>query len=455
MEEKKHSLLGPSSAHRRIKCAASYNAEKVFFDNSLLPQEESEYAIEGTKAHAVLEEWVNAINDPKLSADSIESIVRIAIMEQFGREDKAANQEHYEYVKEAIDYINYYRNLGYVVFAEQRLSMTYVHPESFGTGDIILYNPKTHHIIVADFKYGKGVQVKTDYSEEFDNDDIVLAGLNSQLVMYGYGAIVFIQQQLKNPTFIPSKITIAVIQPRYEGAESISEVEMDPIVLELEIEAIKQAFAVATSEEGKTQYKIGEHCRWCAAQNTCPAQQKQMQETVNQAFDMMPIVEKGASGQIATNLTYGVEEANINYDKLRKLWDQKKIVDQFYSKLNQFFYSLAEAGYGDKVGLALGRGRTTRSYPNDVVDAQTLVHALDVLGMRDVPQHICVEHKLLPQTRLTKELSKLFGKKEAESVMDKLLVKREGSPRLVDASSPDAITPQNTDEAIAKMFEGL
>src|SRR5690606_19910163 len=46
-----------------------------------------------------------------------------------------------------------------VLDVEQKLDMTHLHPEIFGTGDATVLDHANRHLHVVDFKYGKGVAI--------------------------------------------------------------------------------------------------------------------------------------------------------------------------------------------------------------------------------------------------------------------------------------------------------
>jgi len=58
---------------------------------------------------------------------------------------------------------------------EQKLDMTHLHPDIWGTGDATYYDARDQWLFVDDLKYGKGVSV--------DIED------NPQLMLYGAGAV--------------------------------------------------------------------------------------------------------------------------------------------------------------------------------------------------------------------------------------------------------------------------
>ena len=99
-----------------------------------------------------------------------------------------------ESVQVYLDYLRSHIKPDDEVDVEFRFDLTHVADGMFGTGDCVIYQPEKRHLIVADFKYGRGVAV--------DPDD------NPQLLSYGLGAI---KRHGNRPL---ATVSLVVVQPR-------------------------------------------------------------------------------------------------------------------------------------------------------------------------------------------------------------------------------------------------
>lgn len=140
------------------------------------------------------------------------------------------------------DTLRYYMDEGDDVQYEARLDMRHIHPDLFGTGDALIYKPTTRHLIVGDFKYGRGVAV-----DVLDNE---------QLLTYAVGALA--QHGVENV----DKITLLIIQPRafhihgHVRAQDICAVDL------LLFEDRLREYAAATDDHTQSAH-AGHHCRFC------------------------------------------------------------------------------------------------------------------------------------------------------------------------------------------------
>lgn len=173
--------------------------------------------------------------------------------------DSDENDRCFEIDEEMVEsvqlYVDYVRGLvddvtTCFVDIESKFDLTHVHDGMFGTGDAVVYNEKTKHLTVADFKYGRGVPV--DPQE------------NPQLLTYGVGAV------RRNHNRGLSGVTLTVVQPRCRHPKgAVREWTTDAMTL-LEFEQDLRDAAEAT-EKPDAPLCAGEHCRFCPAAAICPA----------------------------------------------------------------------------------------------------------------------------------------------------------------------------------------
>ncbi|HUD74475.1 MAG TPA: DUF2800 domain-containing protein, partial [Terracidiphilus sp.] len=137
MPSNSHALLAPSAAERWMTCPGSV----VLSDG--MPESQSEYADEGTAAHAFAERWL---------------LMHFAQHGQspfIGEPDK----EMASYVKLYVDECIRLAPKGAKVYVEKQVA---VNEDVHGTADFISWRPDTSTIFVRDLKYGAGVAVNVE-----------------------------------------------------------------------------------------------------------------------------------------------------------------------------------------------------------------------------------------------------------------------------------------------------
>ena len=204
-----HHKYSPSSRHRWSRCPGS--TKLIAAINP--PEEVSEYASEGTAAHA-------------LAAECLEN-------------GKDSTDPHLQL------YLDYVRALPGVLVVEQRLTHP-LHPEFGGTPDALAFS-FSGELTVVDLKWGRG--------------QLVDAAQNEQLLSYTVLAA------RNYPEFETARIVI--VQPRADGEQIKSvtlaqhEVEIEENVILDEIEACEKPDAPLVP--GPVQ------CQWCSVKAHCPA----------------------------------------------------------------------------------------------------------------------------------------------------------------------------------------
>lgn len=222
-----HAKLSPSKAERWFKCPGSIRMSE------LVPEPEtSEYAAEGTVAHAAAERclWENL--------DAVEI-----------PEDDTYNDEMAECIQLYLDVV---REAGEqqpdsTLLVEHRFKIT---DDVWGTNDACVF--KDHgKMTIFDLKYGRGVQV--------DVED------NPQLMIYLLGAA----QETDCWEF-----EICIVQPRgYHPDGKVRRLTVTPAMI--------QAFHyeldnnVEKTQDPNAYLHAGEHCRWCPVAGQCPEQAKE------------------------------------------------------------------------------------------------------------------------------------------------------------------------------------
>lgn len=164
-----HSPVGPSGGERWINCPGSVAATKD------IPDVTSEFAAEGIFAHYITELARNENQDAENYLGFTSEDGKIT-----------CDKEMVGHVQDFLDYMAQWEG---EVFVEQRVSYEPWVENGFGTSDHIVIQPDKKHVVVADFKYGKGIQifakgnvqgklyalgVFNDYGHLYDIDDFTI-----------------------------------------------------------------------------------------------------------------------------------------------------------------------------------------------------------------------------------------------------------------------------------------
>ena len=375
-----HAKLSASGSEKWMTCTPSARMEEVF------PDEGSEFAREGTFAHAVFEQ---------------------ELLTYFRRTTEALPPElmHFDspalrdYVRESVDYcvkrIEAARDRckDPVFYVERRLDFSRWVPEGFGTGDFVIITDDL--VEVLDLKYGKGIYVD--------------AKSNSQMRLYGLGAF----NELADLYDI-QKVRMTVLQPRL-GNYSSEELSIADL-LKWADDAVVPAAKLAWAGEGV--FVPGPHCTssFCKARYTCPARAEGALAVARQEFAPEPPVVD-----------------TLTMDRIAQLLPSADAVIDWFTDLKA--HALKQAEKGTTVpGYKLVEGRSNRKYSDQDAVAKALRDA-------EVPDEIAYERSLLGITAMTDAL----GKKKFAEVLGDLVIKPEGKPTLVpEGDKRPAITSRAT-----------
>lgn len=359
-----HARLSASGANQWLNCPPSIKASEGIGDTS------SEFAREGTFAHELSELYFSNLYENLSDRD---------FKKQF--EERKSNEyyseELREYVEQYVDIVEEKVNEAKaqdepILFFEHRLDLTRYVPESFGTGDVIVYYNGTVEII--DLKFGKGVEVS--------------ALNNPQLRLYGLGAY----ELLKDFEDIHT-IKMTIVQPRLHNISSES-VDADDLV-EWGLNTVKPQAIKAYNGEGE--FHAGNHCRFCKIRHTCRARAEA--NNVN-ADDMKA-------------------PATLTDDELSELLHKLPDIKRWASDVEDYCKQQAYENNRNFNGWKVVEGRATRKYVDDEQVYERLKEHYD-------PQEV-TETKVLSISKLEKQL----GKKKVSELLSDLVTKPQGKPALV------------------------
>ena len=272
------------------------------------------------------------------------------------------------------------------MFLETRLDFSNYVPDGFGTGDVILLEDDTLHII--DLKFGKGVRVDAEN--------------NPQLRLYGLGAI-----NAFDDLYDFKNVAMHIEQPRLNHSSEEVLAKEELLKWGDDLKPIAQE---AYNGDGK--FNPGEHCKFCKASGCCKALADYSLEVIDEDV---------------------LDPQLINPVELGPILERIPTIEHWLKAVKE--YSINQALAGEYIpGWKLVEGRSLRKYTNDV----DVINALHEAGYEDA---LIFEKKLYGISTMEKNI----GKKKFGEVLGNFVYKPEGSPTLVPESDKrPEFKPQQT-----------
>lgn len=337
----KHSKIGASSSKRWMACPGSVRLAEATNNRS------SEYAAEGSAAHALAEKCLRANPIP-----GAETFIGTAI-------------EGFIVTEEMAEAVNVYINAcvddsepGDEAEIEVQFALNEIHPGLFGTADYVRYRPSTQNLLITDYKHGAGVPVEVEG--------------NSQLLYYAIGAA----WRLNNRGV--KTITMRIIQPRCPHPDGpVRDWTVD--INELIEFAEDLRTAALRTEDPNAPLIPGDHCRWCPAAGFCPALAKESLLQATKDFS---------------------DEIPYEPGELAEALEAVPRVKQWLKSIEQFAYDEAMAGRIPP-GNKLVEKRSVRKWRDD----KDAIVCLQAFGMPD--EEIFEPAKL----RSVAQIEERYGKK--------------------------------------------
>lgn len=369
-----HALLSPSSAHRWMTCTPSAQLEAQFPDTT------SAAAAEGTLAHEICEIKARQKFFQKCDMGYMAKNVATRELNKL-RKDPLFQDEMEGYTDDYISELDC-QALSFTqrphVALETKLDLSDWIPGGFGTADCIMIGGDK--LLVADFKYGKGVKVSAEN--------------NPQMQIYALGA-----WKKFSLVYQVKRVVMVIIQPRLSVNPEIWEENIEDL-LKFGEEVKHQALAAAA---GEGEYVPGEaQCRFCRARETCRARADyNIQMAFGPMGQMPPLI---TDEEVGEYLQRGADVAKW----LKDLQD----------------YALRTCLDGGEIpGYKAVEGRGSREW----TDQDKAFAALEDAG---VPAEIMYERKPLTLAAL----EKVVGKKAFAEAVGDFIVKTPGKPALVPES---------------------
>lgn len=310
----KHAYLSASSAHRWMNCTRS---PALCAD---MENQTSQYAQEGTDAHALCEYKVNTA----LGRDSPDPTEDL---DYFDNEMDQCTDDYRDFVMSQLEDSKQHCS-DPLVLVEARLDFSRYVPEAFGTGDAIIVADDL--LTVIDFKYGVGVLVEAEN--------------NPQMRCYALGAL-----DTYGSLYDIKTVRMCIFQPRRSNV-SISEMDVGELKEWAENE-LKPKAQMAFNGEGEP--VPGDYCIFCAAKAVCRARADFNLELEKYGFDDPETLEDSEIAGLLPRIESLVEWGSQVKD-----------------------YALKKALAGTRFeGYKLVEGRSTRRYTDEEAVAETVKNA--------------------------------------------------------------------------------
>ena len=371
----KHALLSASSSYRWLRCTPSARLEQQFED------EQSPYAAEGTKAHALAETLLNRLLFDMNYDESV------AEPENYSREMTEAVSQYVDICMEKANEARK-RSADAEIMVEARLDYSEWAPEGFGTGDMVIVADEVLEVV--DLKYGKGVPVS--------------AINNSQMRLYALGAYAAYGLLYDIKT-----VKMTIVQPRLDSVTTDTMAIVDLLSWGESIKPVaKKAF------EGDGDCVAGSHCGFCKVRHLCRA----LADTCLEEFYQM--------GGKKTNLLMDSEVARI--------LDMYPVIKRWLEDVNEYAIQKAVSGEKDWPGYKVVEGTSKRKITEPIKAAQALLAADYEASEIYRPQEL----------KTITDLTKLLGRNGFNEIVGPFVVKPPGKPTLAPLSDPRKPMELNT-----------
>ena len=369
-----HALLSASGSKRWLTCTPSARLEATLPDVKK-SSDSFDFSAEGTLAHEISELKLKQYYR-QISDTDFETHYNET------KQSKYYNQELDDYVDNYVLYVRSQIGEGDTPLFEQRVDFSDWVPDGFGTADVVILSK--HSIRVIDLKFGKGIPV--------DAKD------NTQLRLYALGAWSKFKEEFPNI----KEVSYTIHQPRldYIGSDGTSIEKLVDWASYFVKPKAKKAWA------GSGEFLPGDHCQFCRAKATCRARADFNTEIAKLEFRTPALLDEEEVSQV-----------------LAKAQDLK----QWAADVEDYALNKAITENVIPPGFKLGTTVTHRKIVDQALAATVLVEK----GMAE--EQLWEPRKM----KSVASLKKAAPKSPIEAWLGELLVRPEGSPKLVRAKQTD------------------
>lgn len=399
-----HALLSASSAERWIACPPSARMEEHLEDD------DSEYAKDGTAAHAFAELRLRYLLKQITKAEyeaayKATQALYETITDEWVHTDWDGITSYVEYVMTEYERLS---APGTTIIIEARVNYSKYAQEGFGTSDALIVAPGHGIVKSIDLKFGKGVLVSVKE--------------NAQARLYALGGILGLDPAVRK---LIDKVEYTIVQPRldYVGEESMSAVDLRDWAETV----VKPAAELAYAGKGKLN-PTDKGCRFCKASPRCRARIAQMVLIARRDFGV-----NSGEGQVDLRL----EERLIDPEEVAKILPLIAGWKTWANAFEKYALEMVRDKGQEIEGFKLVRGRANRAYKPGVDVIQTIK---DSGVLADLPDVTEADLFTVPAPLSVAQMEKVLGKKAFAPVAEIAVYVPPGTPALVpDTDDREAI----------------
>ncbi len=406
-----HALLSPSSSHRWLKCPASVALSKD------MPDETSEYAEEGTKAHRLAELYClkefagkGAVVTARQRTEA-EGIEFRQLWSEADEDMQLAVLEYARHIREAIAHTG--MPLDRIEF-EHPVDVSFVTGEEGAHGTVDCFFQCGDLLGVVDLKYGRGVEVSAVKNSQLS---IYALGLLNELDPFDEGVIRQVQLHIVQPRIRNFSTWHTFVKDGLTGFAIVTEA-MAGRALELAREG-------AAEPTAKDFYPNDDVCRFCKAKVKCPA----LHKTLSEGFPLIPQEKVDPETRVPFEIPLPVDP-----ESLAKAFGYLPLIEQWCDAVRAEATRRLSIG-AEVPGYKLVAGRQGVRRWSDAKEAERLLKSMKV------PEALRYEKKLISPTTAQK-LTKPKGEEKPILSMrqwvklDALVTRNDGKGTVVPESDP-------------------
>lgn len=366
-QNRAHSECGASGAHRWMNCYGS-----VSLGRQLPEAPTSEHALRGTRIHEYFEKYIEQKIRYKITGEDLD--IKTSDEESRILAEFAWDILYKEVFDEAVT--------GKTILYEKRLTL-FEEFEMFGTVDLICIYIDTH---------GKRAAYIVDY--KFGYIDVPIEN-NLQIAFYACA----LYSESKKAGKPLDTINVAILQPS-------SEVPFKKDTLtQKKLETYLTKFRKAATDiysKKKTNFKLGDWCKFCRAQSICPAFKESL-------------IDNSSLTVIEDSLP---EVKSIPIETLIKIYEKSGLLKGFLDNVEEHLRNLAYLG--NLPGYKMIEGKKRRAW-QDSIDPEKIKESLGIDPYRQELMPITTVEKIISKDR-TEALKEFI---QIKTTKDKLVQENE------------------------------